>query len=209
MKNSKHVFYLIGAALMLFSIQSCKKENSSDDSPREEPLTYPHTVYYSHNINTEFRMWTDGHEVNTSALSAAQYSHGLYSQGEPTEFELAAGYIFTEDSLTQPGSIFGPIERPYMVRNDSIFFVADVEVSPGVFETWYPFFTFGSQRQMRFTKGAFYLINDQTESYGFSLVKNSYYTREQVGHINSYDVELEDFSAGDTLIIFNSTLVFN
>ena len=206
MKIEKQPFFLFGLLLAVLILQSCGKD---DDNTEQEPIVFPHTVYYSHSIDTEFKMWTNGHEVNTETLNIQDYNSGLYGYSTPNLTELESGYIFTDDTLIHPGGgIFGPVERGYFIRNDSIFYVGYGFVS-GEDETDYSFFTFGNHLEMKFTKGAFFLKNKQTGENGFYLSKKSYFTRHDVSLINYYQVDDEDLQEGDTLIIYNSTLIFN
>lgn len=203
MKIVKQIAPLFVAVLGILMFQSCQE----DDDDEQEPFTYPHTVYYSHTIDTEFRMWTNGQEVNTDNLFILDY----YSENEfnsllPSQYEIDSGYVFTDDTLTHPGSLFGPADYHYISRNDSIYFLFGSILNGEPF-THYDFFAFGNQREMRFEQGSFKKILQIQSPLEYNYWNfDNYITQEYLQYTQQAP---EDTQYGDTIIIYNRTLIFN
>lgn len=117
---------LFGTALLCLSfLQSCNDDDDSDNDPPS--ITYPHTITFSHFENVDFKMWTNGAEVNTDGLNFLDFVNDAEDLSELSEetYTSSSGLTFTEDSVFSI-SDEGLIEAyPYVVSNDSVYVKID------------------------------------------------------------------------------------
>ncbi len=123
MKIFTHLF-IVGAAIFgLFFLQSCHDDDDSENNPPS--ITYPHTVAFSHFENFDFKMWTNGAEVNTSGLYFLDFldDEDADELGE-AYYESIPSYTFTEDSIFLNTDDMSE-SYPYFVSGDSIHIQVD------------------------------------------------------------------------------------
>ena len=205
-----HKLLLFATALLLFPfLQSC---NDDDDNSGGGPsaITYPHTISFSHFENVEFKMWTNGAEVNTTGLNFFDFveddEDSLYlSSGY---FESSPGLTFTEDSVFSTGPD-GSIEMyPYFISNDSVFAVVEYTFFDTIVDT---FLGLGSPAHLRLVHG-FSQYCDLTDGeptmiFCSSNLQTEFQSLEFA--MDEYGISsLEEIEQGDTLLISNRFVHF-
>lgn len=210
MKKIYQLPLFAAALLFLPFLQSC---NDDDDNSGGGPtaITYPHTISFSHFENVEFKMWTNGAEVNTTGLDFLDFveddEDSLYlSSGY---YETTSGFTFTEDSLfsTTPD---GFVEMyPYFISNDSVFIV--IPVTSPVDTTFNFLLGVGSLSYLRKVQG-FTQYCDLTDGelsmiFCTSNLQQEFQSLESA--MDEYGISsLEEIEEGDTLIINNRYVHF-
>lgn len=201
-----HKLLLFATALLLFPfLQSC---NDDDDNSGGGPsaITYPHSISFSHFENVEFKMWTNGAEVNTTGMDFLGFvedeedAYDLSSE----YYESIQGFTFTEDSLFATGPD-GSIEMyPYFMSDDSLFVVAEISFPVDTFID--VFMGLGSPAHLRLVEGFTQFCNitdgELTIVSCGSTLRQKFYTLDSA--LDEYGTTTLDYiEEGDTLIVNN------
>lgn len=203
MKLSKHTLILFLGVLCLGVLQSCSSDDDEDDNTPPS-TTYPNTLTFSHIDNKEFKMWTNGEEVNTSNLNIQDFIDPEdYHDLSGDFYSSIPGITFTEDSVF--AAFDGEVEGyPYTISNDSIYSVFSWEG-----EELKIFFAVGNQNQL-YLPQSFYrvVVNQENMFYEISSLEPGHYTFDEV----AYQLEMSspaDLHENDTLIIFNERVHYD
>ena len=210
MKKFKHLFAFATALLFLPFLQSCNDDDdNSGNGPT--PITYPHTIAFSHFENIDFKMWTNGAEVNTTGLNFIDFveddEDDSYLVAE--YYQSMPGLTFTEDSLFSADPDSSIVGYPYFVSNDSVylqidgFFGSDTIVNV--------FYGLGSPSHLMFVQGFTQFCNiyigELTMISCSSNLHQKFHTLESA--LDEFGLTmLEDIEEGDTLIVNNRYVHF-
>lgn len=210
MKKFNSLFAFATALLFLPFLQSC---NDDDDNSGDGPptITYPHTVAFSHFENIDFKMWTNGAEVNTSGLNFIDFVEDEEDAYELSSeyYETIPGLTFTEDSVFSANPDSSIAGYPYFVSNDSIytqidgFFGSDTIVNV--------FLGLGSPAHLKLVQGFTQFCNlyvgELTMISCGSNLHQKFHTLESA--LDEFGLAtLQDIEEGDTLIVNNRYVHF-
>lgn len=205
MKKTNHYLLLLTVLLFLPFMQSCNDDN--DDSANDPtPITYPHTITFSHFENIEFKMWTNGAEVNTTGLDFLDFvvDDDDLSYLSSEYYQSGTLLTFTEDSVFGLTSLQGTIEGyPYAISNDSIY-ALEVYSYPGA-SFGHLFLGLGSPSELRLPQSFAQFLYSFDDGNMTSF--ESYKSRE----FQTLETALEEFDIpsvayieeGDTLFLNN------
>ncbi len=205
MKLSTNTVLLLFGIIGLGLLQSCKDDN---EDPTPSPSA-PNTLTFSNIDHTEFKMWTNGGEVNTNGLSIAAYMDSdEYNHITSEYYQSHAGFTFNNDSLFS--EMNGMIEGyPYHISNDSIYVTVSFPVEGQDPVTFDQYIAMGNT-------AAFYI----PQSYFKTIINSGMFTVEsstlEVGHFTFDELAEEtglnsvaDIQENDTLIIYNQRVHYN
>jgi hypothetical protein len=201
--------YLDKIALVFLAtmvISSCK----DDDNP-PSGITFPVSMSFSGITDTEFRMWTNGTEVNTDNLNVQDFMDpDDWEFLRPEYYEDAnSTFSFDEDSIFGADAVNELTGYPYEFRNDSLFITNQV-IFDGDTTRFEQYIAVGNLNQIVLNQGY----------YEIYISGDNFSTRESKLDQFLYDVEAieEDYGQGDiaswlgindTLFIYNQRLIFN
>jgi|GEM_PF-2884114 len=207
MKEFSTIRYFIFLFLGISILTSC---NEDDDDP-PTGTSFPITMTFSSITDTEFRMWTNGAEVNTANLNVQDFMDPddweflrpeYYEDANPT-------FSFDEDSIFSTDPVNGLTGYPYEFRNDSLF-ITNQFIFDGDTTQFEQYLALGNLNQIVLNQG-YYEIYISGENFS---------TRESGLDQFLYDIEdvEEDYGQGDiatelgindTLFIYNQRIIFN
>lgn len=199
-------FFLSITAAALF--QSC---NDDDDDPSgPTPIAYPHTVTFSHIDNIEFKMWTNGAEVNTENLSIEDYMDPEdFDQLRPDYYATDPGITFTEDSLFSdgPNGIEG---YTYFIQNDSIFVNLTVVYDGDTIQSS-QYIAIGNTLELQLNEGYsnYCKTTDNFITTCQGYMKQKYLDFNSAAGLDGRFSEISDIAANDTMFIYNQRVVYN
>lgn len=209
MTKQKTFFTLLLLAFAVPLFQSCDKD---DDASKPNPSNSGQkTLHFSEILNREFRMWTNGQEINTTGFDIADYipAHRAYELSSEY-YSINPELIFKNDSLfatDDDGDFYG---FPYTISNDSIY----------IHTTWFTedpdpieisrLFGIGDTRKL-YIPQSFFRYAEYPESGGHSILSS-----EDTGYITpniiseQYELfnNVNDIMEGDTLIIINQRISY-
>lgn len=209
MKNINTYLFLAAAIFSMAILNSCKEDDDSNEGPPS--ISYPTTAAFSSIENTEFKMWTNGAEVNTSGLDYSNYIDETVAVNFLEEEYTGYDLNFTNDSLffIQEEFIVG---YPYYSSNDSLFILTwDTENNDSTIVT--TFLGEGTAENFKTTKSFVHQcdVDDNGE-----LLICFYYQRTEWQTLETISEEesvlfssLDEIQMGDTLIIINQQARFN
>ena len=206
MKLSRTTIYLLLGIVSLGIMQSCSDDN---ENPSQNPSS-PSTLTFSNIDHIEFKMWTNGAEVNTDALSIADYMDPEdYNSISTDYYQSQAGITFKDDSLFSEvdGLIVG---YPYYISNDSIYLTVTYTIEgqePFVFNQ---LFAMGNTTEL-YIPQSYYKVVDYsgTGSSEFSVLNIGHYSFADVADETGTFATVSDIQGNDTLIIYNQRANYN
>ena len=208
MTKQKTFFTLLLLAFAVPLFQSCDKE---DDASEPNPSNSGQkTLNFSEISNREFRMWTNGQEINTTGFNIADYIPAKRA------YELSSGYynsnpelIFKNDSLffKEDGDFQG---YPYTISNDSIYMhiIWPIEDEDPIEFT--SFFGIGNTQQL-YIPQSFFRYAEYTENEGHSILSvedTGYMTPDIISEQYELFDNVNDIMQGDTLILINQRISY-
>lgn len=206
MKNIKKILSILLLTGIFIALHSCKDDDEQSNGP--STVTYPNTVTFSHITDADFRMWTNGTEVNTENLSIENYIDSSdYYEFTPERYSQVT-LTFTEDSIfgQNQDSIEG---YPYFISNDSIFVSTTVILFEDTLSLT-PLLGIGDASAFELNRG--YYSFTKTGEF-LTLVKSNtqmgYFTFESAAEEDGRFAEESDIELNDTLIIFNQRALYN
>ncbi|NEN25301.1 hypothetical protein G3O08_17530 [Cryomorpha ignava] len=210
MKKFNNLLLFATALLFLPFLQSC---NDDDDNSGNDPatMTYPHTIAFSHFENIDFKMWTNGAEVNTTGLNFIDFVEDDEDDSflVAEYYESSPGLTFTEDSVFSMAPDSTIEGHPYIISNDSVytqidgFFGSDTIVNV--------FIGLGSPSHLRLVQGFSQYCDTYTGELTIiscsSNLHQKFHTLESA--LDEFGITaLEDIEEGDTLIVNNRYVHF-
>ena len=207
MKLSFNTLFLFFGIISLGILQSCSDDN---DDPNPTP-TAPNTLTFSHIDNVEFKMWTDGAEVNTEGLSIEDYMKpDYYSAVSEENYQLRPGITFKGDSIfsEEDGVIMG---FPYHISNDSIYWTLTFDID-GMEQpiTFDQFIGIGNANAL-YLPQSYYRVAEHTGTSNtrYAILDYGYYSFDYVMEENGIFESLNDIQENDTIIIYNQRAHYN
>jgi hypothetical protein len=197
------IFLILGFSILT----SC---NENDDNP-PSGNSFPVTMTFSGVTDTEFRMWTNGNEVDTDNLNVQDFMDAEDWEFLRPEYyaDANATFSFDEDSIFSTDPINGLTGYPYEFRNDSLF-ITNQFIFDGDTTQFEQYLAIGNLNQIVLNQGY----------YEIYISGNNFSTRESKLDQFLYDTEAvgEDYGQGDiatalgindTLFIYNQRIIFN
>lgn len=206
MKLSFNTAFLLFGILSLGIMQSCSDDN---EDPNPSPSA-PSTLTFSRVDNEEFRIWTDGAEVNTDNLSIEDYLKQSYYENLTAEYyQSQPGLTFKGDSLfsESDGMIVG---FPYHISNDSIILTRTYIIegqSPIVINQ---LFAMGNQTELYIPR-MYYRAAQHTDSSNMYIgsFDIGHYTLDAVLEQNGIFDSIDNLQENDSIIIYNQRAYYN
>lgn len=207
MTKQKTFFTLLLLALAVPLFQSCDKDDdASDPKPTDSGQK---TLNFVEIYDREFRMWTNGQEINTAGFDIADYLPSNHA------YELSSAYhisnpelIFKNDSvhLTDDGELYG---YPYIISNDSIYIHFSWETEDQELNEFTSLFGIGNTQELYIPQSFF--RHAEYESGGHSILslkETGYFTPEKIAEEYELFNNVNDILEGDTLIIINQRISY-
>jgi|SRR5690554_2316315 len=208
MAKQKSIFTLLLVALSIFVLQSCDKDDDAADlKPGKTPEI---TLHFSEISHREFRMWTNGQELNTSGFAIEDYLPA------ETAYQLSSEYYISNSELTfRNDSLFsydnGDLQGfPYTLSNDSIYIHVTWPSDFGEPNVFTILFGIGDTQEL-YVPQSFFRYAEHYEGGGYSILSledTGYFTPEWISE--EYDLydNTNEILEGDTLIIINQRISF-
>lgn len=196
MTNINQIVLLAVALILLPFLQSCNDDDDSGSGPT--PITYPNTITFSHFENIDFKMFTNGAEVNTDGMDFLDYvEDSVEATFMAAEYYESINVTFTEDSIFSTLADSLTEGYPYFISNDSIYSQVD-----GLGDV---FMGLGSPTHLKLAQGFSqycYTFNDGTMMWCGSTLMSEFKTLEWI--LDDWSItSIADIQEGDTLIISN------
>jgi hypothetical protein len=206
MKEPSTIRYFIFLFLGLSILTSCNEE---DDNPPSE-TTFPVTLTFSGVTDTEFRMWTNGAEVNTDNLNVQDFMNiDDWAELSPEYFnQIGIALTFDQDSIYGIND-FGENENyEYFFRNDSLFLDVELIFFEDTIQEVY--FATGNLMELSLNKGYYELcIGSEFITTCQSQQNQAFFEITTIEEESETDSLIDFLDENDTLLIYNQRVLFN
>lgn len=206
MRDNAIIRYSVFLFLGILVLTSC---NEDDDNP-PSGTSYPITMTFSGVTDTEFRMWTDGTEVNTDNLNVQDFMDpDDWAELSPEYFsQIGIALTFDEDSIYGVNGLGENENYEYFFRNDSLFLDVELVFFQDTIHEVY--FATGNLNELSLNQGYYELcIASEFITSCESQLNQAFYEFTAIEEESGTDSLLQFLDENDTLLVYNQRVLFN